>query len=51
MTTDIDEPMNDDVVDAGNAARSSDWAETFKAMSTTAVVLGATLIILSLIHI
>lgn len=50
MTTDIDEPMNDDVVDAGNAARSSDWAETFKAMSTTAVVLGATLIILSILH-
>lgn len=35
---------------ANETAPDSDWVETFKAMSTTAVVLGATLIILSVLH-
>lgn len=49
MNTDIDESTSDNgAVDS--TARSSEWVETFKAMSTTAVVLGATLIILSVLH-
>ncbi|MEN9553316.1 MAG: hypothetical protein RLY24_911, partial [Actinomycetota bacterium] len=49
MNSDIDESINnDDVVEP--STRSSEWVETFKAMSTTAVVLGATLIILSVLH-
>jgi len=50
MNTDIDEPMNDDADVVASTSRSSEWAETFKAMSTTAVVLGATLIVLSILH-
>lgn len=50
MNSDIDESTysDDDVVEP--STRSSEWVETFKAMSTTAVVLGATLIILSVLH-
>jgi 6-pyruvoyl-tetrahydropterin synthase related domain len=33
-----------------SGAVDSEWVETFKAMSTTAVVLGATLIVLSIVH-
>lgn len=33
-----------------SSSRSSDWPETFKSMSTTAVVLGATLLVLSALH-
>ena len=36
-------------VDAPDS-RSSDWPETFKSMSTTAVILGATLLVLSALH-
>jgi|688.fasta_scaffold40074_2 hypothetical protein len=50
MNTDIDEPMNEDADVVASSSRSSEWAETFKAMSTTAVVLGATLIVLSILH-
>lgn len=40
-----------DTVDAdATPSRNSEWVETFKAMSTTAVVLGATLIVLSILH-
>ena len=35
---------------AQTPAPESDWVATFKAMSTTAVVLGATLIVLSVLH-
>ena len=50
MNTDIDESVADNADEAVAASRSSEWVETFKAMSTTAVVLGATLIILSILH-
>lgn len=50
MNTDIDESVAVDTDEVNHSARSSEWAETFKAMSTTAVVLGATLIILSILH-
>jgi hypothetical protein len=50
MNTDIDEPVNEDADVVASSSRSSEWAETFKAMSTTAVVLGATLIVLSILH-
>lgn len=39
----LDEPVD-------SPAGESDWVATFKSMSTTAVVLGATLIILSILH-
>ena len=40
--------LDDQVVDS--PALESEWVATFKSMSTTAVVLGATLIILSILH-
>ena len=39
-----------DDVDTNEPAGESEWVATFKAMSTTAVVLGATLIVLSILH-
>ena len=39
-----------DDVDTNEPTGESEWVATFKAMSTTAVVLGATLIILSILH-
>ena len=50
MNTDIDELVSEESNNASDASRSSEWVETFKAMSTTAVVLGATLIVLSVLH-
>ena len=50
MNTDIDELVSEESNNTSGVSRSSEWVETFKSMSTTAVVLGATLIILSVLH-
>jgi len=51
MNTDIDESIGDEADNVAQLDKEpSEWVETFKAMSTTAVVLGATLIILSILH-
>ena len=44
---DIDEL---DLRDEEKISQREEWTATFKAMSTTAVVLGATLLILSVLH-
>lgn len=48
----IEEEMSlvDDAEVMATNGKDSDWVATFKSMSTTAVVLGATLIILSILH-
>lgn len=50
MNIEEDTFVIDEQEDKATAARDSDWVATFKSMSTTAVVLGATLIILSILH-
>lgn len=40
----------DELTPAATETPSSDWSATFKSMSTTAVVLGATLLVLSVLH-
>ena len=45
-----DHTLTDTVDGDTTPSRNSEWVETFKAMSTTAVVLGATLIVLSILH-
>lgn len=48
MNTETEETQLSDT--NSTTSQGSEWVETFKAMSTTAVVLGATLIILSVLH-
>ncbi len=50
MNLEEDMQTIDDVEVMEISGRDSDWVTTFKSMSTTAVVLGATLIILSILH-
>jgi len=49
MNTENVEAINEQETDKDSAVRN-EWAETFKAMSTTAVVLGATLMVLAVVH-
>ena len=48
MNTHNDTIETDDI--DTDISRRSEWAETFKSMSTTAVVLGATLLVISALH-
>ena len=51
MNIEEDAFVIDEFDDSEVTQKDSDWVATFKSMSTTAVVLGATLIILSISHI
>jgi hypothetical protein len=50
MNIEIDTLETESAVIETSSSRSSDWTETFKSMSTTAIVLGATLLIVSALH-
>jgi hypothetical protein len=50
MNIEEDAIVIDEFDDSEVTQKDSDWVATFKSMSTTAVVLGATLIILSILH-
>lgn len=50
MNIEKDSIVLDEHEDSEVTPKDSDWVATFKSMSTTAVVLGATLIILSILH-
>lgn len=50
MNIENDSLLDEERSDAHESTPTSEWVETFKAMSTTAIVLGATLIILSVLH-
>ena len=45
-----DDTEKRDMRDEEKISQREEWTATFKAMSTTAVVLGATLLILSVLH-
>lgn len=49
-SADINEPSVTALENSADSSARAEWAETFKSMSTTAVVLGATLIVLSVLH-
>lgn len=49
-SADINEPSVTALDNSADSSARAEWAETFKSMSTTAVVLGATLIVLSVLH-
>ena len=50
MNIEEDAFVIDEFDDSEVTQKDSDWVATFKSMSTTAVVLGATLLILSILH-
>ena len=50
MKSEEDMSIVEDINVMEDAGKDSDWVSTFKSMSTTAVVLGATLIVLSILH-
>ncbi|MFY8237779.1 MAG: hypothetical protein ACOVK5_00975, partial [Ilumatobacteraceae bacterium] len=50
MNIEIDTLENEVTEEETSSSHSSDWPETFKSMSTTAIVLGATLLIVSALH-
>ena len=50
MNSEEDMSLVEDIYVMEDADKDSDWVSTFKSMSTTAVVLGATLIVLSILH-
>ena len=50
MKSEEDMSLVEDINVMEDAGKDSDWVSTFKSMSTTAVVLGATLIVLSILH-
>ena len=50
MNSEEDMSLIEDVNVMDDSGKDSDWVSTFKSMSTTAVVLGATLIVLSILH-